>query len=485
MKIARFLLENIGIKQIILKNTFWLMLAEGISRFLEFILIIYIIRILGVTEFGKFTFALAFVSMFIVLSDFGLSDIITRDFARDEKEEKEFPAIFSLKILLSIGTLLLIAASSFVIISDPLIRTMMWLLGASLLFNGFITILCVFFRSRMRMEYEAWVKIFQAIFLAITGFYIIFNFPSAKNLSYGYLIASLVVFIFLILFFSFRIQHLRFIWNRDVWKKFLGRSWPLGFAMIFGSIYLYIDSIMLGFWGQIAEVGWYNAAYKITNAPLVVMALISMSFYPALSKFLKESKERFQKLWNYQMETMIILAMPLMAVGMLVASKIIVFFYGVSFTPSIPVFRLLILVAGINFLYISYGIALVVFNQQKKHLLICLITASVNIILNFILIPRYSFYGAGLATLFSYIVLFVLTIEFSRRFTPIAIFNLKLAKVLAAAAISSIIMFMVIRQPLIYYGCNFIILFLIGVAVYFIALLLFYRLLKLHENSNS
>lgn len=475
-------LKNLGTKQTIFKNIFWLTIGEGALRFSTFLLIIYAARAFGPAEFGKFAFALAAVSLFAIFSDLGLSDIITRDFARDKEEEKEFSAIISLKIILSIGTFLLIVASSFFIVFDPLIRIIMWLLGVYLIFNSFSTILYAFLRARMLMEYEAWVKIFQAILGIVAGFYIILNFPSAMNLSYGYLITSFVVLIFLLFFFNFRIQPLRIAWNQDIWKKFLGRSWPLGLAMIFSMVYLYIDSVMLGFWGQINEVGWYNAAYRITGIPLVAMALISMSFYPILSKFFKESKGKFQKFWNYQMGIMIILAMPLIIGGIFMASKIIVFFYGVNYMQAIPVFRLLILVAGINFLFVSYNIALVVSNQQKKHLWICLITAVVNIALNLVLIPRYSFYGAGLSTLFSYIILLTLEVEFSRRFTPIIIFNLKLIKILIIATISSIIMLIVLQQPVLYYGCNFPMLFLIGAAVYFITLLLFYKLSQLYAH---
>jgi len=481
----KFLLQNIGIRQTVAKNIFWLMIGEGALRLSAFLLIIYAIRVLGPVEFGKFSFALATASLFVIFSDFGLSEIITRDFAQDKEEEKKFSAILSLKIILSIGTLLIIAASSFFIVSDPLIRIIMWLLGGYIIFDSFNAILCAFFRARMLMEYEAWIKIFQAALLAAVGFFFIISFPSAVNLSLSYLIVSFIVLILLLFFFSFRIQAIKIVWDMDTWKKFLGKSWPLGFAMIFGMIYIYIDSVMLGFWGKIAEVGLYSAAYKITGIPLILMTLISMGFYPALSKFFRESKEKLQKLWNYQMEIMIVLALPMMAGGILLASKIISFFYPPSYTPSIPVFRLLVLVAGINFLYVSYNMILVIFNQQKKHFWICLVTSATNIVLNFILIPRYSFYGAGLATLICYIILFILEIEFSRRYTSIAIFNLRLTKVLLAAVVSSIIMSMIILLPMVYHNCNFIGLFLIGTAVYFIALTLFYKLFKLYAYLSS
>jgi len=83
-----FFLKNSGTKQTIAKNTFWMAVAEGITRFLKLFLIIYVARILGATEYGKFTFALAFVSLFAIFSDFGISQITTRELAQKKGKRK-------------------------------------------------------------------------------------------------------------------------------------------------------------------------------------------------------------------------------------------------------------------------------------------------------------------------------------------------------------------------------------------------------------
>ena len=70
INVKSLLFENKGLKQTIFKNTFWLALAEAITNFSKLFLIVYVARIFGVTEYGKFTFALSFVSLFSILSDF-------------------------------------------------------------------------------------------------------------------------------------------------------------------------------------------------------------------------------------------------------------------------------------------------------------------------------------------------------------------------------------------------------------------------------
>jgi len=111
-------------------------------------------------------------------------------------------------------------------------------------------------------------------------------------------------------------------------------SWPLALAGILGGIYSQIDSVMMGYWGQITQTGWYNAAYRVIGAVLIPAALIASSFYPVLSKFFKESKEKLQRAYDYFMESMIILAIPIMVGGIALAPKIIDWVYDPSYFPT-------------------------------------------------------------------------------------------------------------------------------------------------------
>jgi len=476
--VKSLLLDNNTVKQTIFKNTFWLAVAEGISRLLKLILIIYVARILGATEYGKFTFALAFVSLFAVFSDFGLSWIIIREFSQQKEKEKEFSSILSLKILLSVGALILILCGSLFVTLDLTIQKIIWILAIYVIIDGFSGIIWAALRARQKMQYEAWGKIVQAITLTGIGFFVLFKFPSVENLSYSYLFASLAAFIFILLIFHFKIFRLSIDWDWTIWKKFLGLSWPLAFIAVFTLIYTYIDSVMMGYWGQITETGWYNAAYKIVNVTLIPMALISVSFFPALSRAIKESKERFRGIWDYQMKLMTMMTVPIVAGGIILAPKIINFIYGSEYDSSILAFQILILVSGLIFLSEPCYRALIVINQQKKIFYITLAGAIINIILNFILIPHYSLYGAAIATVITYLILLFLFIRFTKKFAPVSPFNLNLFKVWIFAFLATLIMCLVISQPLIY-GFNVLIIIPVGGVVYFLVFMILEELLKI------
>lgn len=470
------LFENIGIGQTIFKNTFWLTAAEAVSRLLGVILVIFVIRILGATEYGKFTFALAFVSLFAVFSDFGLSSIVIREISQSKENEKEYSAVFSLKIILSIITLVLMIGSSFFVAVDPAVRKIIFILAFYILISNFSGIISAFLEARQKMEYESAAKIVQTLFTVAVGIFILFKNPSVENLSCGYLFANLGVLIFILLFFNYYIYPLKLDFNTRTWKKFFGLCWPLGVASIFSEIFINMDSVMMGHLGKITQVGWYNAAQGLIGFATIPAVLFGVSFYPALSKFFIESKEKLQGVWNHYMELTIVLAVPMVMGGFILASKIINFIYNTSFDPSILVFKILIFSVGINFIYSPYVIMLIASSQQKKYLVMNLFAAITNIVLNLVLIPRYGLYGASFATIITYIVILIFGILFLKRSVPISIFSSKLSKILVIAVFSGLIMSIVISHSLVY-NLNVIPVVIIGVSVYFTALLLFYKFL--------
>lgn len=248
-------------------------------------------------------------------------------------------------------------------------------------------------------------------------------------------------------------------------------SWPLALIGLFGMIYSYTDSVMLGYWGMMEETGWYNAAYKVVTASLVPMGLIGASFYPALSKFSKESKEKLQRAWSYEIEIMIAIALPLIIGGMALAAKIIYSLYPADFAPSVLAFQILITTAGLIFLYRPLYDVMIVLNQQSKTFWITMGGAALNAVLNFILIPQYSLYGAAVATVFTHALVLASLLVFVKKFTDLHFPVMRILLTFSIAALASFLMYAGIRQ---FAGYDMSIFFLVpaGAAIYVFAFLL-------------
>lgn len=479
--IPKILYKNLYTNQIIIKNTFWLAMSEGVSRLLKLLLIICVARTLGVVEYGKFYFALSFVSIFIVFSDLGVSSITTRELAKNQENENNYPAILSLKIILGFIALLLIIIGSFFITFDPNIKKLIWILAVYITATNFAEIIYAFFRAKQKMQYEALAKILQSILITTIGIFTIYNFPSVNNLTLSYLSGALIALTCTLIFFHFKVFPIKFSIQLSVWKNFLQNAWPIGTSTILGVIPIYSGPVIMGTLGLISEVGWYGAAGKIISILVIPSIIISQSFYPALSKSFKESKEALQRAWNYQIELSAFIFIPLILVTMTLSQKIINFVYGPSFVNSILVLKILIPAIGFIYLNNIFFQILVIFNQQKKAIIIASCGAIIAVILNLILIPKFGLYGMALTALIVNISNFLFLLGFFLKFSSIKLLNSKNILSFFGAIISSIPIYFAISNPQIY-NLNIIISIIILIGIYLISIIIYKNFINYYNN---
>ena len=66
------------------------MLAQVSARLIRFVLVIFAARLLGASEYGKFAFAIAYNSLFLILMDWGLNQLLVREIARKPETAKKY-----------------------------------------------------------------------------------------------------------------------------------------------------------------------------------------------------------------------------------------------------------------------------------------------------------------------------------------------------------------------------------------------------------
>lgn len=467
--------KNINYKQIILKNTFWIGFAEIFSRILKFLLIIYVIRILGVDEFGKFSFAFSIVTLFGFLYDFGLSLVITREFAKNVDLKNIFPALFSLKIVFGVITSAIIIILGFSIASDYGVIKMVVILT----FYLFIAELCAtfyaYFRAEQKMEYESWIKLLQSLLLIFVGFFFVFKTNSGIGLCFAYIISIMMPLLIVLYSFYHKKYQKTFVIDVQLWKKFIKMSWSLALIAGVSSICYYTDSVMLGNYGQIKETGIYNAMYKIIAMVIMPSSLIIQSYYPSLSSSIDKITE-LQSKFDSLLEIMMVLSIPILIGGMVVAPNLIIFLYGKEYVSGVICLRLLLLGSIFIYLYMAYNQILIVCNQEKKLFVVILIASVVNVLLNYFLIPKYSLNGASFATVISNIILFIGMLITTSKYTNIKIFDRKMLTTLLNSIISGFIMYMFIK----YLKTNVLIVIIIAIFVYFISFFILKSMSKKH-----
>jgi len=472
-----FLLKNLGVRQTIAKNIFWLAVAEAITRLLKFILVVYIARIFGAVEYGKFTFALGFISLFVILSDLNIFKVVNRDFAKDPEKEKDFAGILSLEFLLSFITLAVVLFGSFFITVDQNVRRIIWILSLYTLLNIFPNIFFAFARARQRMEYQSWMQIASIVVIFIISLLVIFLRPSIFNLSLAYLAGSFLGLILIFVLFHFKIQRIKLEFNWDVWKKYLLLAAPFALNGLVGGLYSNFDTVIIGHYGYMEGVGQYNAAMRLVGVSLIPAGFISMSYFPVLSKAWVESKEKLKNIWTDYMAVLLALALPLFLGGLSLSEQLIGLVFGADFVPAGNIFSILLLSSVLALLTVPYSHIFVVADKVKTILYFNIAAAIVNILLNLALVAEYSFYGAVVANLLMNFTLAGLFLFLTNRLIGINLFTRKLFSRSIIVLLASLIMYFVIGAEAII-NLPILLTILIGVIVYVVSLSFILSLFK-------
>jgi O-antigen/teichoic acid export membrane protein len=389
------LLNNIGTRQTILKNTLWLSLSELISKGVYFLVFVWLARHFGPEIYGQWAFALSFVGICVILVDFGFKTLIIQELARDKsKSEKYVGNILSIKIILSIFFFAVVNILVRFLSKDGEIISLVCFLAFYIVLDNFAIFFQAIFRAREKMEYEAMCRITQSMGLITLSAVFIINNSSILVMSYAYIFAALLG----VLFSLFLISHYFFkpLLNVDlkIWKDIFKKAWPFFFSAVFYMIYFGIGSVMLGIFSNMKEVGFYNAAYNLFIAVFIIPEIITMSFFPKLSYFYKEDKAQFKKMFvNFKL-IMIVIGSTSAIILFFFSRRLITMIYSPEYAVSIVFLKILSLAVIFKFLSYAYSWFLVSSDEQKQALKAKGLGALLNIIFNYFLIIKYGAIGA-------------------------------------------------------------------------------------------
>jgi len=450
---------NIG--QRIAKNTLALLSAQIVVAILTVVLSIFIARFLGDVIFGKFSFALAFTAFFIIFTKLGYNTLLIREVARDKSHVKKYVnSILGIRLLLSIIIFVLIIITINLMGYPVDTKIVVYLFGIYFLLESLSEVYKVTYRAFEIMEYEALTKILANLIRVTLSVLVLF-------LGYG-LIELALVFIFSGLFdllISFLICEKKIVKSRpkldlSFVKDTLKIVLPLSILPIFSLIYIRADTIMLSVLKGDAVVGWYNAAYYLVLGFKPIAHLVMTALFPLMSLYYISSKDSLKTLYEKSFKYLLILGLPLSLGITLLADKFILLFYGQQFYNSIITLQILAWDILLLFLSMCLSFVLISIDKQNKMAIIAGFSALINVILNIIFIPSFSYVGAAVATIASEGFLFILCILLVSRYLYVIPFHKIIPKPLIACGIMGIFIYQ-------FNDMNLFILISIAIILYF------------------
>ena len=167
------------------------------------------------------------------------------------------------------------------------------------------------------------------------------------------------------------------------------------------TIYTNLDTVMLGFMTTNVDVGYYNAAIKIKTILVSVVTSLGTVLLPRASYYIEQGyAEEFRKISKKALNFVILLSFPLVIYFVLFAKEGIYFLSGSAYAGAVFPMQLimptLILIVITNIL----GIQILIPQGREKIVLYSeIVGAIIDLIINWLLIPKLASAGAAIGTL--------------------------------------------------------------------------------------
>lgn len=187
------------------------------------------------------------------------------------------------------------------------------------------------------------------------------------------------------------------------------------------SLYVNLNSVMLGFLKGPESVGFFTAATKITQLLLGLTSALGTVMLPRLSNLIANKNfEEFNRLANIATKFMFAVTLPLSVSVILLSDNLILLLSGEAYYDAILTLKILSMIIFAIGLSGVFGIQ-ILYPLGKESIVIksTAVGAAINLVLNFILIPDFSQNGAAVATLLAEVGVTATMVYLARGYIPV------------------------------------------------------------------
>lgn len=452
----------------IAKNTSVLLIAQIISYVCTFFITMYLARYLGVEGFSVWSIALSITGIFGIFADLGLGTLMIREIARDKSITNKYISNTALmKVFLSFLTFGLIALTVNIFGYAEIVKNVTYILALSIVISAFIGVLTAVFQANEKMEYISISNILSSIIMVLGTVIMIYyklNLIFFASLS---VISSGLILVFIVTMYIWKFSLPKFEIDFSFWKSTLNEAWPFGIIAISTTLYVYIDSIMLSLMAGNDAVGIYNAAYKLIFVLLIIPSVFFTAMFPVMSQHFNSAKNLLKMEYETSFKYLCVFSIFIFTYGFVFADKMILSIFGNGYLQSIDVLQILMFSIPLIFLNALFGNILPAVNKQRVIMIVTVGTATFNVLLNIILIPKFSYIGASIAIVLTESLGFTIMFLFISKYY----FKTSIKQNLVKPFLAGFIIFIIIYYLKIQF--NWVLVSILG---FFIYLLLLYSL---------
>jgi O-antigen/teichoic acid export membrane protein len=461
-----------NIQKIVARNIAFLVGAQAMTKGGIVIAILLLTNYLGVDDFGRYNFLLAYAALFIPLCDLGIDVFIVRHLAMYPTERGRVAGTaLGAKLILVLLSIFLISFSFYFVSGAPSLFYPMGIAAAVVSVRTITGTFSGLFRADQHLSLDTLSQIAAKLFDIIAILVVLF-LKADLILLLKVLLVSAILQSGYSCYLAYRNSYLKSIsFDFKILGQLFKGAFPFALTSISVMIYFQIDAVMLSMLVSDHETGIYRSATNIVFGITAFSAAVVTALFPMISKEYNSNRETAVRTTSNAMMYSLLFVMPIVVFATGLAGPIIHFLYRDTFAEASSSLRILVWWLPVAAITNILGYVLGAIGLQRKVLLISIMNAVFNVIVNFYFIPHFGPVGASITTVATELLGFMLLASIVRKHFGHVY---QVGKFLRVACASLFIL------PLMYFDhvFNVIVLGLAGTAIYSTALFLFGALKK-------
>ena len=385
------------------------LLSWGIAIPIIFPVTALLTRYLGPSQYGIYSFTFPFFAIFALLSGTGMDPLIIRRLSRQKQTEWSSILSYAAGTRL-ISTALSACAAALLAVVLPIApeqRNLLLIGSISLFFSFSFNGLRMIYSHGFRAEQRAGILfLLETTNRVLTAGLVLLIVLLHLTLLWAYILIvfSDVPFFIVQVVVARRRYGIRLRFSLARVREHLLGSLPLtgydALALINGQADLILLLVLAG----PVSVGIYALATRLTDPLLSVSFAYVNGLYPLLCSKFEEGREQFALVYRQGVRILALGIVPLAIYVSVEAKTIVGILGGQHFAAAATAVQFLIWAVAVAFLHLLAMRSCTAANMERLTPMVTIISASINILLNLLLIPRWQFIGAGAAALSSEIV---------------------------------------------------------------------------------
>ncbi len=391
-------LPNIGRK--IARNTLFVTLGQILLKIFGFLFGVFVVRQLGDEQYGRYSIVVAWVGLFSIFVELGVTQFVMREMARSgARATALFWNLIGIRLMLALIGLVVIPLTSLVVGYESDITLGVLLYVVTFVISAFHAPLDAVLTAREAFGWTTLLTIVGQIAWLILGTIVMGLRPSFLWLLAVGLAAMLPQ---LILAIWVTRRHDLVEWpprfQPAEWPRLMRAGFPFAVISLALTIAFSIDTVMLSWFVSDAEVGWYNVAYGLVRSFVSLLTGFSVAMVPTLARVFVTDAPVVGRWHAHSTRLIAFLSLPLAVGGMLLADPLIRFLYTPDIFPAARALAIIIWDIPLLMYAATCGNVTTIIGEERSAARINTLNAIANITLNALLIPWFGMLAAAAVT---------------------------------------------------------------------------------------